>query len=130
MFYILRQLRCWSSKFVLFYNSRSVLTKFDPLSDLISLTFLHLAMKLLSAWMNEFVSRLWATFICIVLLARHINVASQRFVLFRLAFTINGLNISIAQYVKGGHSSKLSFSKSTIICSPILPLSLQHITHL
>ena len=45
---------------------------------------------------------------CTVMLARHVNIAVYNLSSFGLTFTLNGPNMSTAQYVKGTASSNLS----------------------
>ena len=110
-------------------SSADVQTKFEPLSDLIILTFPLHPTNLLKLMMNESVLREYTTSMCMALLDRQVYRAPYFLTSFRPSFTRNEPNKSTPQYVNGGSSLILSLGKSSNFCCWSLTLYCLHLTH-
>ena len=92
----------WFQSLTQLRNSFSPLTKFPPLSDLISSGLPLLATNRLKAFKKESVTRLGATSIWIARTVRHVNITPYLFTKLRPRRILNGPKQSTPVYVNGG----------------------------
>ena len=119
----------WSISWNARDSSADAPTRFEPLSDLIILTFPLHATNLLKLMINESVLREYTTSMCMALLDRQVYRAPYLLTSFRPSFTRNEPNKSTPQYVNGGSSLILSLGKSSNFCCWSLTLYCLHLTH-
>lgn len=114
----------WFQLFMQPRNSFSLLTKFLPLSDLISSGFPLLAMKRLMAFRNEWLSRLDATSIWMARIVRHVSITPYLLTILCPRRTLNAPKQSTPVKVKGGFDGVTwLFGRSAIFCSATRGLS-------